>query len=171
MTTSTMMTTTQTTTIELFKEEMKFSAGHFTIFSANERENLHGHNFTVYVAIEGVVNANGMLADYGGYKRLVIERCKAWNETFMLPGESPHLRVVEDGGRVTALFADEAIPFLKRDVTILPVKNVTLEELSRVFGEGLVADQQKLADDGVVGVTVKCASGPGQWASWQWKRT
>ena len=45
------MTQTQrTTTLELYKEEMKFSAGHFTIFSATERENLHGHNFSVYVA-------------------------------------------------------------------------------------------------------------------------
>jgi 6-pyruvoyltetrahydropterin/6-carboxytetrahydropterin synthase len=160
---------TQSTTIELFKEEMKFSAGHFTIFSARERENLHGHNFTVYVAIEGRVNDNGMLADYGGYKRWVIDRCKAWNETFLLPGESPHLRVVVDGGRVTAHFADEQIPFLVRDVTVLPVKNVTLEELARLFGEGLIADTQKLADDDVVGLTVKCASGPGQWASWKWK--
>ena len=166
------MQSPQTTTIELFKEEMKFSAGHFTIFSAAERENLHGHNFTVYVAIEGTVNDNGMLADYGTYKRWVIGRCTAWNETFLLPGESPHLRVEHhDQGRVTAWFADEAIPFLARDVTVLPVKNVTLEELARLFGEGLIADERKLREDNVVGLTVKCASGPGQWASWQWRRS
>ena len=94
----------RTTTIELFKEEMKFSAGHFTIFSASERENLHGHNFTVSVAIEGVVNDNGMLADYGVYKRWVIDRCRAWNETFMLPGESPHLRMERHDGGITAHF-------------------------------------------------------------------
>ncbi len=163
-----------TTTIELFKEEMKFSAGHFTVFSATERENLHGHNFTVYVAVEGVVNDNGMLADYGGYKRQVIDACKRWNETFMLPGESPYLRVehVEEGGRplVIAHFAGERIPFLPRDVTVLPVKNVTLEELARLFGEGLCHDDKKLQEDCVVGLTVKCASGPGQWASWRWQR-
>ena len=160
-----------TTTIELFKEEMKFSAGHFTIFSATHRENLHGHNFSVYVGIEGVVDDNGMLTDYGGYKRWIIDRCHAWNETFMLPGQSPHLRVVERDGHVYAHFAHEVIPFLTRDVTVLPVKNVTLEELARVFGEGLVADDAKLEADGVRGITVKCASGPGQWASWQWRRS
>ncbi|EQD50251.1 hypothetical protein B1A_13514, partial [mine drainage metagenome] len=32
--------------VDLSKERMKFSAGHFTVFSASERENLHGHNFT-----------------------------------------------------------------------------------------------------------------------------
>ena len=45
----------EATTLELCQEEMKFSAGHFTILSATERERLHGHNFTVYVAITGVV--------------------------------------------------------------------------------------------------------------------
>ena len=72
---------------------------------------------------------------------------------------------------MTAWFADEAIPFLARDVTVLPVKNVTLEELARLFGEGLIADERKLREDSVVGLTVKCASGPGQWASWQWRRS
>ncbi|HEY1099348.1 MAG TPA: 6-carboxytetrahydropterin synthase [Myxococcota bacterium] len=164
--------TVRTTTIELFKEEMKFSAGHFTIFSGTHRENLHGHNFTVYVAIEGLVDDNGMLADYGGYKRWVTDACKRWNETFMLPGESPHLRIERAtfNGRehVVAHFADEQIPFLPRDVTVLPVKNVTLEELARLFGEGLSADTARLAADNITGLLVKCASGPGQWAQWRW---
>ncbi|MFP2903776.1 6-pyruvoyl trahydropterin synthase family protein [Pyxidicoccus sp. 3LFB2] len=59
----------RTTTIELHKEEMKFSAGHFTIFSATHRENLHGHNFTVYVALTGAVVENGLLSDYGPLKQ------------------------------------------------------------------------------------------------------
>ncbi len=161
----------RTTVIELFKEEMKFSAGHFTIFSASERENLHGHNFTVYTALEGRVTDNGMLADYGAYKRWIIERCKSWNETFLLPGESPHLRIEHRDGLVVAHFAGEQIPFLKRDVTILPAKNITLEELARLFGEGLIADDERLRRDDVFAITVKCASGPGQQASWRWSRT
>jgi 6-pyruvoyltetrahydropterin/6-carboxytetrahydropterin synthase len=158
----------RTTTIELYKEEMKFSAGHFTIFSATERENLHGHNFSVYVALEGAVDDNGMLADYGGYKKWIIERCKSWNETFMLPGESPHLKIAQEGDLVIAHFAGERIPFLPRDITILPAKNITLEELSRLFGEGLCGDGPRLRKDGIVSVVVKVASGPGQEASWRW---
>jgi len=157
----------RTTTIELYKEEMKFSAGHFTIFSATQRENLHGHNFSVYVALEGVVGDNGMLADYGVYKRWIIDRCKLWNETFLLPGESPHLIIERSDQHVTALFNGERIPFLHRDVTVLPAKNITHEELARLFGEGLCADTARLQQDRIVGVVVKCASGPGQEASWR----
>ncbi|MDP2345687.1 MAG: 6-carboxytetrahydropterin synthase [Deltaproteobacteria bacterium] len=157
----------RTTTIELYKEEMKFSAGHFTIFSATQRENLHGHNFSVYVALEGVVGDNGMLADYGVYKRWIIDRCKLWNETFLLPGESPYLVIERSDDHVFAVFNGERIPFLHRDVTVLPAKNITLEELARLFGEGLCGDAARLEQDRIVGVVVKCASGPGQEASWR----
>jgi 6-pyruvoyltetrahydropterin/6-carboxytetrahydropterin synthase len=160
----------RTTTIELHKEEMKFSAGHFTIFSATHRENLHGHNFTIYVALTGEVVENGMLADYGPLKRRITERCRAWNETFFLPDRSPHLRVERDErGNVLARFQDEELRFLARDVTLLPVENVTLEELARVFGEELVGDGSALREDRITHVLVKCASGPGQWSSWEWQ--
>ena len=160
----------RTTTIELFKEEMKFSAGHFTIFSATERENLHGHNFTVAVALSGTVNDNGLLGDYGIFKHKVREMCTQWNETFMLPLHSPHLRVDDsDANEIRAHYADETLRFLRRDVTLMAVKNVTVEELSRVFGERLVEDHALLAAQGVTGLVVKCASGPGQWASWTWE--
>ena len=159
----------RTTTIELHKEEMKFSAGHFTLFSATHRENMHGHNFSVYVALTGEVNDNGMLSDYGPLKKAVIERCRSWNEIFLLPGRSPHLKVERDAkGDVLARFQDEELRFLARDVLVLPVENVTLEELARLFGEGLVGDGAVLHADGITGVVVKCSSGPGQWSSWAW---
>ncbi|KAJ1474389.1 hypothetical protein T484DRAFT_1832500 [Baffinella frigidus] len=38
-------------TIEIGKEDMKFSAAHFTVFSAKERERLHGHTHAVKVQV------------------------------------------------------------------------------------------------------------------------
>ena len=157
----------QTSTIELYKEEMKFSAGHFTVFSATQRENIHGHNFSIYVALEGVVGANGMLGDDSEYKRWIIDRCQQWNETFLLPGESPYLSIERTEQHVTALFNDERIPFLIRDVTVLPATNITIEELARLFGEGLCSETARLHHDRIVSVVVKCSSGPGQEASWR----
>jgi 6-pyruvoyltetrahydropterin/6-carboxytetrahydropterin synthase len=161
----------RTTTIELHKEEMKFSAGHFTIFSATHRENLHGHNFTVYVALTGEVLEDGILSDYRPLKAAIIDRCHAWNETFMLPGHSRHLRIERDArGNVLARFHDEELRFLARDVTVLPVENITLEELSRLFGEELVGDGSLMEQLHIHRLVVKCASGPGQWSSWEWSR-
>ena len=42
---------TRLSTIEIYKENMKFSAAHFTIFSDTHREHLHGHNYTAHVAL------------------------------------------------------------------------------------------------------------------------
>jgi 6-pyruvoyltetrahydropterin/6-carboxytetrahydropterin synthase len=110
-----------------------------------------------------------MLADYGPLKKAVIERCRSWNEIFLLPGRSPHLKLERDArGDVLARFQDEELRFLARDVLVLPVENVTLEELARIFGEGLVGDGVALRADRISHVVVKCASGPGQWSSWEW---
>ena len=161
----------RTTTIDLAKEEMKFSAGHFTIFGPGDRENLHGHNFTIGVELEGVVHAGkGMLADYGGYKKCIIAQCRQWNETFLMPTLSPHLDVTASAdGSVNARFGQEELRFLARDVTLLPTSNITLEELARLFGEGLVADTDRLLSDSIFRVRVHCGSGPGQTASWEWR--
>ncbi|WP_095984917.1 6-pyruvoyl trahydropterin synthase family protein [Cystobacter fuscus] len=159
----------RTTTIELHKEDMKFAAGHFTIFSATHRENMHGHNFAVFVSLTGEVLDNGMLADYDIFKRMALEQCRAWNETFMLPAHSRHLQVERDArGDVIARFNGEELRFLSRDVTILPVENVSLEELSRLFGEKLVGDGELMRTSRISRVVVKCSSEPGQNCSWEW---
>lgn len=154
--------------IELAKEEMKFSAGHFTIFSATERERLHGHNFTVSASFLAEVGDNGMCFDYGDYKAVLREICSEWNEYFILPTLSPHLRIEHDETHVRAIFNGEAIPFLKSDVLELPIVNATLEEFARLILMRLCGDTQALAEHKVCAITVKVGSGPGQTANATW---
>lgn len=154
-------------TIELAKESFKFSAGHFTIFGPGQRERLHGHNFTVACAVSGVVGDDGMMADYTRYKDLVEQVCSRWNEYFLLPSASPLLRIEEAGEQLTAVFGEERIPFLKRDVLLLPVRNVTLEELAALVLDTVRARVVELGDP-VDEVVVKVSSGPGQSASARW---
>ncbi len=158
------------TTIELFKENFKFSSGHFTIFSQHERENLHGHNFQVQVRFTAEISADGISFDYRTLKTRVETLCRQLNEHFLLPGRSPYLDITESGDYVYAVFNREKIPFLKRDVLILPIANITLEELSRWFLEQFLEDQTRLNDDGVHRIEVKVYSGPGQSASAFWQR-
>src|SRR6056297_128523 len=108
-------------TLELFKERMGFSAGHFTIFSATNREHLHGHNYQLHVLLTTEVEEEyGLTFDYREYKDILYQRCKDLNETFILPEFSPYLALSSDENYVYALFDGTKIPFLKRDVTILP---------------------------------------------------
>ena len=115
------MTMTHTTIIELHQTEFNFSAGHFTIFSATEREDLHGHNYSVAVTLHVNVGNDGIAFDYRIYKQKILTLCKGLNSRFMLPSQSRYLQLEDTGDMWLAHFNDEKIPFLKRDVVILPV--------------------------------------------------
>lgn len=157
--------------LELAKEDMKFSAGHFTIFSASERERLHGHNFSVQVSVDAIMQSNGMGFDYGIYKRRIRELCDAWDEYFILPTRSPYLNIEEAGEWLYAHFNGQKIPFLRSDVLLLPIENATVEEFSQLFLERLKGDSEEIERLGIQALTVKVFSGPGQCGVSFWARS
>lgn len=160
----------QTITLRLAKENMKFSAGHFTIFGPGERERVHGHDFRVGVRVEARVGANGLCFDYGLLKQRIVEVCRELNEWMLLPGESPLLRIERDGALLHAVFGDERIPFLAADVKVLPLANISVEELARWFLGRLLEDRAQVDAFGIEWLEVDVASGPGQGAAMSWRR-
>ena len=156
-------------TIDIAKEDMHFSAAHFTIFSARRRENLHGHDFFVAATATGPVGDDGLCFDYNALKSPLRALCEVLDETVLLPAHSPHLRLCEDEEQVAARFADEWLTFLRRDVRVLPVRNITVEELAAWFLATLLADVEVLALP-IDALTVRVSSGPGQWAGVEWTR-
>lgn len=157
------------TTVELQKESMKFSAGHTTIFSATDREPLHGHMYQVYLALTTWVKEDGMTFDYRYYKHKIHALCQKLNQTFLMPAYSPHLIYEEDEAYLYFTFNHKKIPFLREDVTLLPVVNITVEELSRWFVYELIADQEELTRHRIEKIVVKVFSAPGQSASHSWQ--
>ena len=156
------------TRIEISKEYLSFSAGHFTIFSATERENLHGHNFQVCCSVSAVVDSNGLCFDYVALKRALKGLCDALDERLLLPERSPHLRLERQEGQLIAAFADERLHFLERDVLLLPIRNVTIEELAPLLLARL-RDRPELAVVGIRAVELGVSSGAGQWALARWE--
>ncbi|MDE0061382.1 MAG: 6-carboxytetrahydropterin synthase [Gammaproteobacteria bacterium] len=151
------------TTISITKEALHFAAAHFTIFSATERENLHGHNFQVAADIDADVGEDGLAFDYNLIKRTLQTLCDGLDERTLLPGRSPHLAIKEEQGYTVAIFDDERIPFLPRDVLTLPVANITVEALADWLGGELFKDPD-IATLDMHRLTVKVSSGAGQWA-------
>ena len=157
------------TTIEISKEYLKFSAGHFTIFSATERESLHGHDFAVTCDVTAPVDANGMAFDYGLLKRKLKALCDSLDEHVLLPDESPYLDVRDEGNIIVAIFGEEEIRFLKRDVQVLPIRNTTVEEFARFLLERLTQDPEIQSWD-LRRARIRVSSGNGQWASSTWDK-
>lgn len=158
------------TTVELQKESMKFSAGHTTLFSATEREPLHGHMYGVYLALSTWIEENGMTFDYRYYKEQIHVLCRQLNQTFLMPQFSPFLEYAEDDSYYYFTFNHKKIPFLKEDVTLMPLTNITVEELSRWFVNELIKNEAELIHHRIETIVVKVFSAPGQSASHTWQR-
>ncbi|MGA0838337.1 MAG: 6-pyruvoyl trahydropterin synthase family protein [Pseudomonadales bacterium] len=158
------------TTIEISKEYLHFNSAHFTLFSASAREDLHGHTFYVTATIDSAVGADGLAFDYNLMKKRLAALCDYLDEKVLLPEQSPYLRIAESDGYIIAHFADERIPFLPRDVRLLPLRNITVEELAPWFLAKLRNDPVITALD-VSRILIRVSSGPGQWAGATWLST
>ncbi|MEM6640849.1 MAG: 6-carboxytetrahydropterin synthase [Pseudomonadota bacterium] len=155
------------TTMRIRNPRMNFNAGHFTIFSATEREDLHGHSFFIGSTFKGPIDDNGLAFDYTIAKRILQALCGSLDEKVLLPEASPHLKLGKKDGYVTASYADETLMFLPRDVVTLPVRNVTLEELARYFCMQVV-DHDTMQGLPVNLIAVEVYTAQGQSATTTW---
>ena len=156
---------TQLCTLYIDKESHKFSAAHYTIFSATERERLHGHNYSVSARIVAPMGANGFSADYNVYKSRLAGLCDRLDEYMLLPGDSPYLDIDRSGDTFRVNHGGEEMSFLQCDTLVLPIRNVTVEELSRYLLQLLV--EESTGDD-LREIELCVASGPGQKGCARW---
>ena len=123
--------------LRLGKEDFKFSAAHFTMFSEDEAEALHGHNYRVRVELGGPgVDELEFLVPVAAAKRDIRAQCAELDEKVLLPAECPHLELVH-GETVTATFGSRRYEFPSSEVVLLPVANVTVEALARLLWQRL----------------------------------
>lgn len=157
----------QLTTLYIDKESHKFSAAHYTIFTATERERLHGHNYSVSARIVAPMGGNGFSADYNVYKRRLAGLCDALDEYMLLAGESPYQQITEAGACYRVIYGDQEMLFLQSDTLVLPIRNATVEEFSHYLLQRLLDDS---AGDDLREIELCVASGPGQKGCASWRR-
>ena len=157
-----------TTRIHIAKEYLHFSSAHFTIFSATEREDLHGHTFYTTATVECVAGEDGLAFDYNLVKTRLKALCDQLDEKVLLPERSPHLSLTNEDGYLVARFGNERIPFLPRDVITMPLRNITVEELAPWFLAELLEDSEIATITNLRRVELSVSSGPGQWAESSW---
>ncbi|HSW68800.1 MAG TPA: 6-carboxytetrahydropterin synthase [Gammaproteobacteria bacterium] len=154
--------------IELHKEELKFSAGHFMLLSPTERESMHGHDYQIQVAFHTLIKHNGMAFDCRLYKQRLLKICQSLDYRFILPSQSEYMTVKEENDKWIVQFGQQIIPFLKQDAIVLPICNVTLEELSFWFIQQLTVNKEELQQHCIQGITVKIFNGRGESGATSW---
>lgn len=129
--------------IDLTKEAFKFSAAHFLIFPDGSAERLHGHNYRVYVEVEGALSEHGLVIDFKMIKPVVRGLVDRLDEHWILPGEHPVLRIRERPDGVTEVrYRDSYYAAPTGDVLVLPINNTSSENLATWIGREL---QRELA--------------------------
>ncbi len=157
------------TTIDISKENFKFSGAHFTIFNAHERERLHGHNFKVSASVTAPVDDNGLCFNYQEIKVRLRAICDELDEYVLLPELSPHLVIETSGDTITARFNQEQMQFLASDTLLLPIRNTTVEEFAHLLLTMLVEKDDFFEVNDVRRMVIKVSSGDGQWGSSVWE--
>lgn len=86
----------------------------------------------------------------------------------LLPGASSILQITEKEPYYQVNFHEDEMFFLKKDVLILPLRNITLEELSNWFLQDLLADSKNLQNCRIREITIRVSNGPGRFGSAHW---
>lgn len=157
-------------TLNFYHGPLKFAVGHFTIFSATKRERLHGHNYSLEASITAALGEPGITFDYNIFEEKLVALCKYLNIHFLLPAKSPYLKIEEDENYYYAEFNGKKIPFLKEDVLILPLSNITLEELSHWFVMEITRDTAFIEKYNIREITIRVFNGPEQSAETLWQQ-
>lgn len=151
--------------IEIAKEDIKFSAGHFTIFADGSRERLHGHNYRVRLLARYALVGDDMSVDYGELKKALRRVCARYDEYMLLPANSRYLRLVRADGSVEALIGGDRFVFPEGDVRVLPVANITGEALAGLLRSEFLAELESRAVPLPESCEIGVGSGDGQWVT------
>lgn len=127
----------ETTTLNLHKQNFKFSAAHFLIFDRQSAERLHGHNYQVKVNItvpqDQSLSKEGYFVDFNVFKKAIKAKLDEWDEMVLLPGKHEDMKFTENGPSLEVRFRERFYVFPKNEVLRLPVTNTSVEQLSQLL--------------------------------------
>jgi len=130
-------TATETWSIAIEKDYLKFSAAHFLIFPDGSAERLHGHNYKVYVDLHTDLDAHGLVVNFKEIKPLIRELCDELDEHVLLPGQHPVLRATRVGPHYDVRYLERQYLIPADEVIVLPIGNSSAEYLAAWFGRAV----------------------------------
>ena len=153
--------------IVIAREQYKFSCAHMTVFPDGTKERLHGHNYTVAVALEVERVDLAAMIPFAPIKAAIAELCAAWKERVLLAAGNPWFEVVGDvrGDELEFRLCGARYVMPRGDALLLPIDNISVEALAAHVAELLVERIKLLAAPQVLTLEVTIEESPGQGAS------
>lgn len=155
------------TTLQLYKENFKFSSAHFLIFDSQRAERLHGHNYQVFVDLTFAQGPNdlGLLTDFNVFKKYIKAKLDEWDERVLLPHLQSEMKF--ESAQYNSLkilkmtFRDRFYTFPENEVVLLPITNTSVEQLSKLLAQDFVL---RFQSQGVSSIKVRVEETLGQSA-------
>jgi 6-pyruvoyltetrahydropterin/6-carboxytetrahydropterin synthase len=151
--------------IVIAREQYKFSCAHMTVFPDGTKERLHGHNYTIAVAIDVDSVALAAMIPFTPIKQALVEICAAYKERVLLAEHNPHFTIVRDDGELEFKLCGERYVLPRGDALLLPVDNISVEQLAAHIASLLQTKLAVLAAPHVRALEVTVEESPGQGAS------
>jgi len=146
-----------------------FSAAHFVV-GHRKCEHLHGHNWGIKLGLEGEPAEDGMIVDFDELKELLKKMCMKHDHRVLVPGKNPELEILRKGKNAVVQVHGKKFEFPAEDVVVVPVENITVEELARYFLQRVVGTLKSSSNISKVSLWVEEFPGQGAWAEAELKR-
>lgn len=117
--------------IQIALPHHKFSCAHMTVFPDGTKERLHGHNYTIGIALDVDRIDLPAMIPFTSVKQVIADLCAAWKEHLILARDNPRLAIVRDTAdelEFTLCGARYVVP--RADALLLPVDNISVEQLA-----------------------------------------
>jgi 6-pyruvoyltetrahydropterin/6-carboxytetrahydropterin synthase len=150
--------------IAIAREQHKFSCAHMTVFPDGTKERLHGHNYTVAIALDLARVDLAAMIPFSQVKALIAELCAAWKERVLLPAASPHLVILRDDTELELTLCGQRYAMPRADALLLPIDNVSAEGLAAHVAASWRERVAALSPH-ILGFEVTIEETPGQGAS------
>jgi 6-pyruvoyltetrahydropterin/6-carboxytetrahydropterin synthase len=150
--------------ISIAREQYKFSCGHMTVFPDGRKERLHGHNYTVAVAIELCRIDHENMLEFDVVRTALVDLCSSLRERTLLARDNPRFELVRDDGlEIEFRLCGQRYVLPRQDVLLLPIDNVSVEQLAAYATEQLAGALRSQPVATALEVTIE--ESPGQGAS------
>src|ERR1041384_5803699 len=101
-----------------------------TVFADGSKERLHGHNYTVEVALEVDRIDLASMIPFTPIKAAIRELCAAWKERVLLAARNPWMNVVRDADELEFTLCGQRYVLPRGDALLLPIDNTSREALA-----------------------------------------
>ena len=145
------------------KDYLVFAAGHFITYGG-QCESLHGHNYRARVELEGELDENHYVFDFGRLKKIMRRLCDELDHRVLLPLENPDIDLREEGEGIAVTYRQKRYVFPRQDVVLLPVPNTTAEMIARHLARRLRAELAPLSAGNLTALQVEVEESFGQSA-------